>query len=78
MVPFWIFITGTCLFFLWYFFSMKTIYTYQYDKETGKLIKKIPERIYRYNGKKSDRETVFITCLIIWLLVTLFSLIIIL
>ena len=78
MVPFWSFVTGVCLFFGWYFFSMKTIYKTTYDKDTGKLIEKTPERVHRYNTKGSTRESVGWISLIIWIIVTLITLIIIL
>ena len=50
MVPFWCFVTGVSLFFGWYFFSMKTVYIIEYDKDTGKVVKKIPDRTHRYAG----------------------------
>ena len=57
MVPLWFMVTAVNLFFVWYFFSAKTIYHIKYNDQ-GKKVEKKGERVQRYPWKtpNSDNE----------------------
>lgn len=79
MIPLWCFLTGVSLFFTWYFYSMKTLYEKEYDKD-GKIKCKTPQRIPRYmwESKTDCKIGLAWGIFIVWFLFTVVTLLIVL
>lgn len=79
MIPLWFFVSGACAYLAWYFFSMKTIHHIKYDKDTGKRVEKIAERVERYEWEtSSNRECLAWVLLVAEVVITILTLLLVL